>query len=231
MSAHSTLKKAAFLNAILLIVSPLASGADTDTAGTLSAQAQELADAAKASGVAEDLAGPDGVAIDFSDPNNWKIFAMGTGSFQFNDTESRQDAAEEATLTAKAALARFIKERVMVDEQRDKLTEEQSNKTKTKDGESSTASKKGIKTKLLTIRNSADEILSGLITLESTVKWDGDSGEVRVKLGQSEKTIAAVKKFVERTRGAIDGGTARAGAPVGGSSLPDKETRKSSSDF
>lgn len=238
MIAHSIFKTVVSVNAILLAVTPFVLGADPDQTGSLSAQSQGLADAAKTSAVAQDLAEPDGVALDFSDPDNWKIFATGSGGFQFNDTESRQDAAEEATLNAKAAVARFVKERVMVDEQRDKLTEEQVNKAKGKDGESSTASQKRIKSKLLTIKNSADEILSGLISLETKVDWNGDSGEVRVKLGQSEKTIAAVKKFVERTQGAIGGGTPPTGAArsrieaaAGGATLPDKETKKSNTDF
>lgn len=182
--------------------------------------------------VVEDLSEPDGVAIDLSDPDNWKVLARGTGTFQFNDAECRQDAVEEATLSAKAALARFAAERLMVDEQLDKLSEDESVKTKGPDGESTSAKSKRVKTKLLTIRNSAEQILSGLITLDSSVTWFGDSGEARVTLGQSEKTIEAVKNFTQRTQGAAATGTRPADAASterAGSS--ETTRRKSKSDF
>lgn len=206
--------------------------ADDDSPPAAADGKAAMIEASQAPEVVEDLDEPDGVAIDLSDPDNWKVLARGTGTYQFNDAESRQDAVEEATLSAKAALARFAAERLMVDEQLDKLSEDESVKTKGLDGENMSAKSKRVKTKLLTIRNSAEQILSGLITLESSVKWFGDSGEARVTLGQSEKTIEAVKKFTQRTQAAATEGNRPADA-AGSERAGSSETtrRKSKSDF
>ena len=201
----------------------------------------DLKDAAKTPEVQKELDEPDGVAIDDLDTDNWKIIAIGTGTYQFNDKEERQDATEEALLNAKAALAKFIKERLSVESQLDSLAERESKKSKGNGEQSTSATTKKMKTTLTTIRNSADEILSGLITLESTANWDGDSGEVRVKVGQSGKTLAAAEKFKSRTLASTKeaekdgaGTTNSAGGAAslkGRSTQPETIKRKSKSAF
>lgn len=172
----------------------------------------ELEEAAKRSDVQEELEEPDGVALDDLDAENWKIFAIGTGTYEFNDAEERKDAVAEATMEAKAALARFMKERLSAESQLDILAERESKKSKENGATVNSASTKRMKTSLNSIRNSADEILSGIITLETTPKWNGNSGEVRVKIGQSEKTLAAAERFKKRTRAS----TAAAEGPTPG---------------
>ena len=213
---------------------------ESEDAPTYKKALAELKDAAKTPEVQKELDEPDGVAIDDLDTDNWKIIAIGTGTYQFNDKEERQDATEEALLNAKAALAKFTKERLSVESQLDSLAERESKKSKGNGEQSTSATTKKMKTTLTSIRNSADEILSGIITLESNANWDGDSGEVRVKVGQSDKTIRAVKKFKSRTNAATQEAEGGAGSPkstVGGAgskpSLTQPETiqRKTKSAF
>lgn len=177
--------------------------------------ATELETAAKGSDVQQELEEPDGVALDDLDADNWKIFAIGTGTYEFNDAEERKDAVAEATMEAKAALAKFMKERLSTDSQIDTLAERESNKSKQNGATVTSASTKRMKTSLTSIRNSADEILSGIITLETTMKWNGDSGEVRVKIGQSEKTLAAAERFKKRTRASTAAAEGRNPEPGG----------------
>lgn len=197
----------------------------------------ELEEAAKQPDVQEELEEPDGVSIEDLDTENWKIIAIGIGTYEFNDPEERKDAVEEARLEAKAALAKFMKERLSAESQLDILAERESKKAKENGETVTSASTKRMKTSLTSIKNSADEILSGVITLETSMKWDGDSGEVRVKIGQSEKTLAAAKRFKERTRAATaaaddskpGGGSAK--KPAGSKDAPTTVKQKSKSAF
>lgn len=196
----------------------------------------ELEKAAKQADVQADLEEPDGVSLDDLDAENWKIFALGTGTYEFNDAEEKKDAVAEATMEAKAALAKFMKERLSTESQLDVLAERESKKAKENGATVTSASTKRMKTSLTSIKNSADEILSGVITLETTMKWNGDSGEVRVKIGQSEKTLAAAERFKKRTQastaaaeGAKSGSPAQ--KPAGVKSEPSTVKQKSKSAF
>lgn len=170
---------------------------------TIAAEKAELKELAASPEVQADLEEPDGVSIMDLDTDNWKILARGTGTYEFNDPDDRKDATEEAILEAKAALVKFMKERVATESQMDKLAEEESKKSKTDGVTNLSVTKTRMKTTLSRIHNSADEILSGIITLETTPKWDGNSGEVRVTLGQSEKSLAAAEKFKTRTGNSV----------------------------
>jgi hypothetical protein len=190
--------------------------------GAIAAEKAELKEFAANPEVQADLEEPDGISIADLETDNWKIFARGTGTYEFNDPDDRKDATEEAILEAKAALAKFMKERVATESQMDKLAEEESRKSKT-DGVTNVAvTKTRMKTTLNRIHNSADEILSGIITLETTATWDGNSGEVRVTVAQSEKSLAAAEKVKTRTGNSViraEQSTATGGPKAGGSGV------------
>ena len=212
---------------------------DSEAPVSLKTAEAELREVAKSPEVQEELEEPDGVSVEDLDTDNWKIFAMGTGTYEFNDAEERKDATEEAVLEAKAALVKFMKEKLSAESQLDVLAERESKKSKSNGEQNTSASTKRMKTTLTRIHNSADEILSGIITLESISKWNGDSGEVRVKLGQSEKTLAAATKFKKRTlaatadadRGATSGASAGTGGTKPASQEPTTVKKKSKSAF
>ena len=225
----------------LIFASPAFSQESAEPTSFTEAKA-ELEKAAKSPDVVEDLAEPDGAAIDDLEPDNWKIIAIGTGTYEFNDTEERQDATEEATLNAKAAMVKFMKERLSTETQRDALAEKSSKKSKENGEQVTSATANKMRTTLTSIHNSADEILSGIITLETTDKWDGNSGQVRVKVGQSAKTLKAAEKFKSRTlastkeadksgAGAARSATGAPGSKPGSSSQPETIKQKSKSAF
>lgn len=204
------------------------------------AQEAELKEAAAAPAVVAELGEPDGASIDLSNPNNWKIFSVGTGTFDFNDSDDIRDATQEAILNAKAAMAKYAKERISTDEQMDRMVEKKKAQSKKNGQESSSVSKESMKTTLTSIRNSASAILTGVITLEVKSKWYGDNGEVKVKLGQSQKTVDAAKNFRNRTNEALrdspgaGSGSGKAGARGAGSPSGSGHpgvNQKSNSDF
>lgn len=211
---HYSVSVACF-SAASLFVCAASIGQEVAEQSTVAAEKAELKELAKSPEVQEDLEEPDGVSIEDLETDNWKVFARGTGTYEFNDADDRKDATEEAILEAKAALVRFMKERVGTESQMDKLAEEESKKSKANGATNVTVTKNRMKTTLSRIYNSADEILSGILTLETTEKWDGNSGEVRVTLGQSEKSVAAAEKFKTRTGNS----TTRADQAVGEAGL------------
>ncbi len=194
---------------------------DETEATTVAEVKAELKEAIAQPDVKEELEEPDGATFDGSDPDNWKVFAIGTGTYEFNDPEERKDANDEAMLEAKAAMAKFIKERLATESQLDILAERESRKSKGEGKNEKAASTKRMKTTMTHIHNSAEEILSGVLVLESTAKWDGDSGEVRVKIGQSQKSLAAAEEFKSRTAASV--GRAERGSGSGTS--PGSKTR------
>jgi hypothetical protein len=174
----------------------------------------ELERVAKQPDVQAELAEPDGVSLQDLDVDNWKIIAIGTGTYEFNDAEERKDAVAEATLEAKAALAKFVRERIIAESQLDVLAERESRKAKENGATATSATTKRVKTSLTSIRDSADQVLSGFITLETKTTWNGESGVARVTIGQSDKTLAALKRFKSRTlqsAAAVDGTKASTG--------------------
>ena len=158
-------------------------------------------------GVGKDLENtPDGVTIRLLPNGGFQIFAVGTGTYDFDDVDDVADARKEATLKAKANLAKFMNESLSTDEK----LEEMSSKVKKVSSENGQTSAKVEKTSakkaLTSIKNSSSALLKGVIVLASSkVPGKGTTGTFRVMVGVSSKTLEAVSKMVE--------GTAVAGAP------------------
>ena len=172
------------------------------------AQAQdgkaELLQSVQKQGVAQDLeTAPDGVTIRMLPDGGFQIFAIGTGTYDFDDVDDIMDAQKEATMKAKANLAKFMNESISTDEK----LEEMSAKVKKVSSENGTTSssveKVSAKQTLNTIRSSSAALLKGVIVLStSKTPGKGTSGTFRVLVGVSSKTLAAVGKLVERTAAA-----------------------------
>lgn len=159
-------------------------------------------------GVGKDLENtPDGVTIRLLPNGGFQIFAVGTGTYDFDDVDDVADAQKEATLKAKANLAKFMNESLSTDEK----LEEMSSKVKKVSSENGQTSAKVEKTSakkaLTSIKNSSSALLKGVIVLASSkIPGKGTTGTFRVMVGVSSKTLEAVGKMVE--------GTAAAGAPA-----------------
>lgn len=140
---------------------------------------------------------PDGAAIFMKPDGSFQILARGSGTYDFDDVDDVNDARKEATLKAKAALAKFMKEKLSTEEAFASASKKV--KSITSDGQTQTAnvSKESIKTNAQLIRSSADAILKGVITLkDQKIPRKGSSGEIQVTVGVSSKTLKAVGKLV-----------------------------------
>lgn len=159
---------------------------------------QELLKTVKNQGIAQDLENaPDGVTMRLTPNGGFQIFAVGTGTYDFDDVDDVQDAQKEATLKAKANLAKFMNESISTDEK----IESMSKKVKSissQDGKNSTSvNKVSAKSALTSIKSSSAALLKGVIVLSSAkVPGRGTSGTYKVMVGVSSKTLAVVGKLV-----------------------------------
>ena len=142
------------------------------------------------------LSEPDGVAISLREDGSFQIFSRGSGVYDFDDPSELASARTEATLNAKANLAKFIREKVSVEEGITDVVQ----KTKTLQGngqvQTKVASTEEVKTMAKTITTSAEELLQGVITLrEQKAPGSGTGGQIQVTVGVSSKTLEAVRRL------------------------------------
>ena len=160
-------------------------------------QKAELQRTANSPEIQKELRQPDGAAIFLKEDGSFQIFARGTGTYDFDDVDEENDARQEGTLKAKAAIAKFMKEKLSTEEGFSNATKKV--KSITSDGQTQTSNvtKESVKVNSQVIKNSAEALLKGVITLrEQKIPRKGSSGEIQVTVGISSKTLKAVGKLV-----------------------------------
>jgi hypothetical protein len=164
------------------------------------ATTQDLKATANAPEIKKELSQPDGAAIFLKDDGSFQILARGTGSYDIADIDNINDARQEATLKAKAALVKFVSEKLSTEESFTSTSKKV--KTITTNGQTENAKIDDQRSKehSTTIKNSAESIVKAIIVLkEEKVPHKNSSGEIQVTVGVSSKTIKAVDKLLEAT--------------------------------
>lgn len=164
---------------------------------SLFANKQEMLQTVQQQGIAQELSeAPDGVSIRLMDDGGFQIFAVGTGTYDFDDVDELQDAQREAELKAKANLAKFMNESLSTDEKLETMSSKVK-KLSAEDGASTAVVDKETSKKTLSaIRSSSSALLKGVITLStSKVPGAGTTGTCRVMVGVSSKTLEAVRRL------------------------------------
>ena len=175
---------------------PQASSAPADIVNLQAAAAQPA--------IEQVLVEPDGVAIALKENGDFQVFARGSGIYDASNPTELAAARNEATLNAKANLAKFIKEKVSSGEQ----ASEVGKKTRMVqgDGKIQTEEVKAdtVKNMAKTISTSSEAILQGVITLrEQKVPGAGTGGQIQVTVGISSKTLEAVRRLTGNTDPAV----------------------------
>ena len=134
-----------------------------------------------------------------------KILATSSASVSFDDMDSIKDARTDATIDAKAQIAKYFEEIVSSDEAINKSVRE----TKAMAGDQKQVSRKDVIDRVKKVRNSAKALLRGVVVLGDCYT---KGREVRVSVGLKPETIAGAGKLA----GAI------------GSSLAENPTPKAS---
>ena len=136
----------------------------------------------------------------------------------------------------KSPKVKFMKEKLSTEEAFASATKKV--KSITLDGQTQTSNvtKESVKTNAQIIRNSADALLKGVITLkEQKIPRKGSSGDIQVTVGVSSKTLKAVGKLVRALDATPEQG--QSGAATGASSSAvnsnnnKAETREAVTDF
>jgi hypothetical protein len=188
---------------------------------------EELQKAAATQSIIEELKEPDGASLQWTESGGWRIFGIGTATYDFNDPSDIADATQSAVLEAKANLARFMKERLSTDLVRNKVTEK---KRLLATGTGKNVTKEEIETTINTIKNSADALLRGVIVLEShKVPEDEEGGTVTVKVVVSSKSQEAAERVAREIN--APGGVESSGTGSQPSAPNKGETRRSKSDY
>jgi hypothetical protein len=115
-----------------------------------------------------------------------KYVATASASVSFDDIDAVKDAREEATLEAKATLAKFLTEEIKSDSTIAKIVNE--SKTMSGAGKENVRNEAIKRTKLL--RNSSQALLRGVITIGDCYT---KGTEVRVTVGVKPETINAAE--------------------------------------
>lgn len=150
----------------------------------------------KSESVQEDLANPDGVAIRSFPDGSFQIFSRGTGTYDFNDPDDIRDATQQASLRAKAHIAKFLKEDLTSDEGMANATEKIKECSKNGTTKTAKVSKKSVSKMGEMITSHSKALLTGVITISTQKIPSGDDdGEIQVTLGVSTKTLKAVAKL------------------------------------
>ncbi len=136
---------------------------------------------------------PDGASIKLFPDGGYQVISVGTGVYDFNDPDDIQDARKEATLRAKAAIAKFLKEDIATQEGMEQASKKIKNMSSDGTTQTTSVSKESVKTTMESIRNSANALLTGVVTLQDAkIPTAGKEGGVyKVMVGVSSKTVAA----------------------------------------
>jgi len=198
----------------------------------------DLKAAATAKEVQEELDSPDGVALQLLPDGGFRIYGRGSGTYDFNEADEIRGATQDATLRAKAAISKFLKERIQSADVMDN-TSVKMKQLAVASGSDPKAqiSKTDVQVRSETIVARADEVMSGLVTISSVKKPMGNGGEIQVTMGWSSKTRATAEAI--RAGKPIpanyvpSSGQASSGTNATGTLTPENlpETKKSDTDF
>ena len=136
-----------------------------------------------------------------------RILATAGVTVSMDDIDSINDAREEATIEAKALIAKFLTEDIKSDSKIDKVV----NESKQADGQNVKVDRKELKTRVKSLRNSAQALLRGVVPLGSCYT---KAREYRVTVGLKPETI----KSAENLAGSINNSLSNQSTPQSGKS-------------
>ena len=185
--------------------------------GNVSAQVAE----GNAAGGVDVVDEPTGVSVTWGEDGQWRrISSIGEADCLICDRQDITTAKRKAELQAKAAIAKFLNERVSSEE----VIEEVTKVLSETNGQSTSVNRKTIQTSSLTLQGSAQAVLSGVLTLEQ--RSSPADKLVSVTVGVSRRTINTAASLQNALQ-ANDPGNPSATANQKADELPDAEVRRS----
>lgn len=195
----------------------------------------DLKQAANTTAIQEELDTPDGVSIELLPDGGWRVYGKGTGTYDVDDADEIRQATIDAELRAKAAIAKYMKEKLKSENSVANI----SNKIKKlnagasdKNGPSIEVSKTDVQSRIEELSSKSEAVIAGVITLETKKSPKGQGGTISVVLGISAKSLALAGRVGQAMR---DGGKNIPSVAPNNSGLSDgenkPETKKAKTDF
>jgi len=134
---------------------------------------------------------PTGIQVRFNDDGTMKsIVSSGESELRFGDRKDIRQALKKATMRAKSHIAKFMNESLSSDDVMNEITNIAS---KDNTSGSSEATREVIESQVENIKNSANAILSGIVTLSQDI--NREEKYVTVTVGVKDKTINAASSI------------------------------------
>lgn len=145
---------------------------------------------------------PTGVQVKLDDNGEIRsILSAGEAELMFGDRQDIRIAVKKSTMRAKAAIAKFLTERI---KSKDTMDEIIKTVTKKSGQGNSEAVRNTVSSQVETIVNSADRMLTGVVTLLQDI--NKDEKFVKVVVGVKEQTIKAASKMSQQINTGIEEG-------------------------
>lgn len=145
---------------------------------------------------------PTGVQVKFNEDGSFRaILASGEAELMFGDRKDIRLAIKKATIRAKAEIAKFINESVKSSDVMNEII----NVAEKRNGKGgSEAVRETVESQVENLENSADAVLSGIVTLSQDI--NKDEKYVAVVLGVKEQTIKAASKLSSQIMTGVEEG-------------------------
>ena len=181
-----------------------------------------LKESVSTSAVQEELDSPDGVSIEVLSDGGWRIYGKGTGTYDLNDADEIRQGTKDAELRAKAAISKFLSEKIQSEEAVINLSLKVKNLNSGvgPKGESNIqVSKTDAQTRIEVIRSQSSAILAGVITLETKktpiLGVSAKSIALSAQVGKSLKEGLSGRSSAQSVHGS-DGAKPASGVTLGG---------------
>lgn len=144
--------------------------------------------------------GPTGASVTFNDDGSIKsVYAVGEAELVFGDKKDERQAMQKATLRAKANIAKFFNESISTAETMEEMTKSASSAIAKSNSPTETeAIRETISSQSESIKNSAESILKGVISLGSQIDRAGKV--VRIAVGTNEKLMKYADTLSAKTK-------------------------------
>ena len=149
---------------------------------------KELKQGSKEEGVQQELASPDGASLRLLPDGGWRIYGQGSATYDFNEADDIRGATQNATLRAKGAISKMLSERVQTTEMMNNVSTKLKEMTKVGANTDANVSKTEIQQRVEKIVASSDELLRGVVVIETKKTPVGSGGNITVTVGVSSKT-------------------------------------------
>jgi hypothetical protein len=165
----------------------------------------ELKQGASDKSIKQELASPDGASLRLLPDGGWRIYGQGSATYDFNEADDIRGATQDATLRAKANIAKMLRERVQTTDVFNNIMTKFKESSKAGASQDANVSRTEIQQRIERVVSTSDEILRGVVVIETDKKPEASGGTITVVVGVSSKTQQTMDAIRSNQRQTPDG--------------------------